>query len=78
MAAIVAVSIARALFSFLRGYFSEKLSQNLAYDFRNELYEKIHRLSFELSHRNQTGQLMIRATDDVEKAAHVRRAGSGR
>lgn len=67
LAAIVLFSIARALFSFLRGYFSEKLSQNLAYDFRNELYEKIQRLSFSYHDRNQTGQLMIRATDDVEK-----------
>jgi ATP-binding cassette subfamily B multidrug efflux pump len=34
---------------------------------RNDLYAKIQRLSFSYHDRNQTGQLMIRATDDVEK-----------
>ncbi len=46
---------------------SEKLSQNVAFDFRNELFAKIQHLSFSYHDRNQTGQLMIRATDDVEK-----------
>jgi ATP-binding cassette subfamily B protein len=39
----------------------------VAYDLRNDLYAKIQRLSFSYHDRNQTGQLMIRATDDVEK-----------
>src|SRR5581483_9513539 len=43
-------------------------SQSVAFDFRNELYAKIQRLSFSYHDRTQTGQLMIRATDDVEKA----------
>ena len=34
---------------------------------RNELYAKIQILSFSYHDKNQTGQLMIRATDDVEK-----------
>jgi ATP-binding cassette subfamily B protein len=34
---------------------------------RNDLYAKIQRLSFSYHDRTQTGQLMIRATDDVEK-----------
>ncbi len=67
LAAIVAFAVARATFSFLRGYFAEKLSQYLAFDFRNELYAKIQRLSFSYHDRNQTGQLMVRATDDVER-----------
>ena len=39
----------------------------MAFDFRNELFSKIQRLSFSYHDRNRTGQLMIRATDDVEK-----------
>jgi len=65
--AIVAFAIARGVFSFVQGYLAEKLSQNAAFDFRNELFAKIQRLSFSYHDRNQTGQLMIRATDDVEK-----------
>jgi ATP-binding cassette, subfamily B, multidrug efflux pump len=64
---IVAFAVARGLFAFAQGYLSEKLSQSVAFDFRNELYERIQRLSFSYHDRTQTGQLMIRATDDVEK-----------
>ena len=46
---------------------SETLSQSAAFDFRNELYARIQRLSFSYHDKTQTGQLMIRATDDVEK-----------
>jgi ATP-binding cassette subfamily B protein len=64
---IVAFAVIRALFAFTQGYLSERVSQSVAFDFRNELYAKIQRLSFSYHDRNQTGQLMIRATDDVEK-----------
>jgi ATP-binding cassette subfamily B multidrug efflux pump len=67
LVAIVAFAVVRALFAFLQGYYSEKVSQYLAFDFRNELYSKIQRLSFSYHDKNQTGQLMIRATDDVER-----------
>ncbi len=65
--AIIIFALSRGLFSFIQGYMAERLSQNLAFDFRNELFAKIQRLSFSYHDRNQTGQLMIRATDDVEK-----------
>jgi ATP-binding cassette, subfamily B, multidrug efflux pump len=39
----------------------------VAFDLRNALFSKIQRLSFSYHDRNQTGQLMVRATDDVEK-----------
>ena len=64
---IIAFAIARGFFAFAQSYLSERLSQGLAFDFRNEIYAKVQRLSFSYHDRNQTGQLMIRATDDVEK-----------
>lgn len=64
---ILGFAILRALFSFSQQFNAERLSQNLAFDFRNELFAKIQRLSFSYHDKNQTGQLMIRATDDVEK-----------
>jgi len=57
----------RGVFSFLQAFWAEKNSQSVAYDLRNDLYKKIQNLSFSYHDRNQTGQLMIRATDDVEK-----------
>ena len=64
---ILAFAVARAGFSFAQTFLAQAMSQNVAYDFRNELYAKIQRLSFSYHDRNQTGQLMVRATDDVEK-----------
>lgn len=64
---IVIFAVARGAFAFSQTYMSEQMSQGVAFDFRNELFEKIQRLSFSYHDRNRTGQLMIRATDDVEK-----------
>jgi len=64
---ILVFAVARAGFSFAQTFLSQAMSQNVAYDMRNELYAKIQRLSFSYHDRNQTGQLMVRATDDVEK-----------
>jgi ATP-binding cassette subfamily B protein len=65
--AIIGFAIARGLFSFIMNYMAERLSQSIAFDYRNELFAKIQHLSFSYHDQNQTGQLMIRATDDVEK-----------
>ncbi len=67
MAAIVIFAVALAIFAFIQSFNAERISQNVAFDFRSELFAKIQRLSFSYHDRNQTGQLMIRATDDVEK-----------
>jgi ATP-binding cassette subfamily B protein len=64
---IVVFAALRGLFSFLQAFWAEKNSQAVAYDLRNDLYAKIQNLSFSYHDKNQTGQLMIRATDDVEK-----------
>jgi len=64
---IVVLAATRAIFSFIQAFMSEKISQGAAFNFRNEIFSKIQRLSFSYHDRNQTGQLMIRATDDVER-----------
>jgi ATP-binding cassette subfamily B protein len=64
---IVAFAVMRGVFAFVQAYMAEKTSHGIAYDLRNEIFAKIQRLSFSYHDRNQTGQLMIRATDDVEK-----------
>lgn len=65
--AIVVFALLRGVFAFLQAYWAEKNSQSVAYDLRNDLYAKIQNLSFSYHDKNQTGQLMVRATDDVEK-----------
>jgi len=64
---IVLFAVVRGVFSFIQAFYSEKMSQGIAFDMRNELFTKLQRLSFSYYDRNQTGQIMIRATDDVEK-----------
>lgn len=64
---IVVFAIARGLFSFAQNFASQSLSENIAFDLRNDIFSKIQRLSFSYHDRNRTGQLMVRATDDVER-----------
>jgi ATP-binding cassette subfamily B protein len=64
--AIIILSLLRGLFSFGQSYFAEYAGQKVAYDLRNGLYDRIQRLSFAFHDKSQTGQLMSRATQDVE------------
>jgi ATP-binding cassette, subfamily B, multidrug efflux pump len=67
MLGVLLFALLRGLFAFGQIYLSQMLSENIAFDFRNDLFERIQRLSFSYHDRNQTGQLMVRATDDVER-----------
>ncbi|MBI5030685.1 MAG: ABC transporter ATP-binding protein [Chloroflexi bacterium] len=64
---LMGFAIMRGIFAFSQAYNAERTSQSVAFDMRNELFAKIQRLSFSYHDQTQTGQLMIRATDDVEK-----------
>jgi ATP-binding cassette subfamily B protein len=63
---MVGVAIAGSAFTFLQGVLSARAAQGVAYDLRNQLYSKIQSLSFSYHDRAQTGQLLTRATSDVE------------
>ena len=64
-AIIVVLAIFQGLFTFLRAYLFQYLAERVGYDLRNELYDKLQQLSFSFHDQSQTGQLMSRATDDV-------------
>lgn len=64
--ALVALAIVKGVFTFAQSYLAEKLSQNVAYDLRNLIFNKITTLSFSYHDQQQTGQLMTRVTSDVE------------
>ncbi|MDE0447428.1 MAG: ABC transporter ATP-binding protein [Spirochaetaceae bacterium] len=63
---IFAVTVLRSLFTYLQGVLAAKVSQGVAYDLRNALYDHIQSLSFSYHDRSQTGQLLTRATSDVD------------
>ncbi len=64
---ILVFAVMRGIFSFLQSFMAERTSHGLAFDLRNAIFSKIQRMSFSFYDRNQTGQLMVRATDDVER-----------
>jgi len=63
---VIGASILRGIFAYGYRYLSEVLSQRMCYDIRNALYDRLQRLSFAYHDGAQTGQLMSRATVDVE------------
>ena len=65
-AGMVLVAVAGSAFSVMQGVLSARVAQGVAYEFRNQLYAKIHSLSFSYHDRAQTGQLLTRATSDVD------------
>jgi ATP-binding cassette subfamily B protein len=64
--AIGAAGMFRSLLSYWQSYLSEYLAQKVAYDLRNMLYDHLQHLSYAFHDKSQTGQLMSRATSDVE------------
>jgi ATP-binding cassette subfamily B protein len=64
--ALIGVSLMRGLADLARMYTTEALSQQVAYDLRNLLYDKLQHLSFAFHDTEHTGNLMSKATADVE------------
>jgi ABC-type multidrug transport system fused ATPase/permease subunit len=63
---IVAAAAARGIFQFWQTFTGEWVSQRIAYDIRNDIYNHLQRMSFAYHDKAQTGQIMQRATQDVE------------
>ena len=64
--AVIAISVLRALFSYGQNYLAEALSHIVATELRNDIFEKLQGLSFGFHDKQETGDLMSRATSDVE------------
>ena len=64
--AILLVGAARAVFMAGRRLISGRQALAVEYDLRDEIYAKLLRLSFGFYDRHQTGQLMSRATVDLQ------------
>ena len=64
--ALMGASIMRGLFDFARTYTTDSLSQKVAYDVRNDMYDKLQHLSFAFHDKEHTGNLMSKVTADIE------------
>jgi ATP-binding cassette subfamily B multidrug efflux pump len=62
---IVGLTVLQGIFTFIRSYLVQALSEKVGYDLRNELYAHLETMPFSFYDRSQTGQLMSRATDDI-------------
>jgi ATP-binding cassette subfamily B protein len=64
--AMILFAALNAVFQFAQGALGARVAHGIAYDMRNTVYSKIQSLSFSYHDRAQTGQLLTRATSDVE------------
>ena len=63
---LIIAAVVRGGSMFGQTYLGEHISQSVAYDLRNEIYDRLQRLSFAYHDQAQIGDVMSRATQDVE------------
>jgi ATP-binding cassette subfamily B multidrug efflux pump len=64
---LLSLTLVKGAFTFLYGRWTEVASQNVAYDLRNAIHDKLQSLSFSYHDRAETGQLLTRAISDVDR-----------
>ncbi len=63
---IVVASALNGVAGYGNRYLTQVVSQKISYDIRNAIYDHLQKLSFSYYDKQQTGQLMSRATVDIE------------
>ncbi|UCC62599.1 MAG: ABC transporter ATP-binding protein [Anaerolineae bacterium] len=64
---LIGLTLVKGALSFFQGRWVEMSSQGVAYDLRNAIHQKLSSLSFSYHDRTETGQLLSRAIQDVER-----------
>ncbi len=62
---VVAIAFAKGIFQFLTRWVVIGISRDIEFDLRNDLFAHLERLSFSYYQRNRTGDIMARATNDL-------------
>lgn len=65
--ALLGLTLLKGVLNYFQGLFTETASQNVAFDLRNELQKKLTQLSFSFHDQSETGELLSRAVQDVER-----------
>ncbi|HWR67028.1 MAG TPA: ABC transporter ATP-binding protein [Bellilinea sp.] len=65
--ALLGVTLVKGLLNYFEGTLSEVASQNVAFDLRNAIQKKLTQLSFSFHDQSETGELLSRAVQDVER-----------
>ncbi len=66
-ALIVGLGILRGFMGYLSRFYGERMSHHIAYDIRNQVYDKVQHLSFSYHNQSHTGTLITRAISDVDE-----------
>jgi ATP-binding cassette, subfamily B, multidrug efflux pump len=64
-AAILGIAIIKGIFQFLTRWVVIGISRDIEFDLRNDLFAHLERLSYSYYQRNRTGDIMARATNDL-------------
>jgi ATP-binding cassette subfamily B protein len=62
---IVAIALFKGIFQFLTRFVVIGISRDIEFDLRNDLFAHLERLSYSYYQRNRTGDIMARATNDL-------------
>jgi ATP-binding cassette, subfamily B, multidrug efflux pump len=62
---VVALALAKGIFQFLTRWVLIGISRDIEFDLRNDLFAHLERLSYSYYQRNRTGDIMARATNDL-------------
>jgi ATP-binding cassette subfamily B multidrug efflux pump len=62
---IIGLALAKGLFQFLTRWVLIGISRDIEFDLRNDLFAHLERLSHSYYQRNRTGDIMARATNDL-------------
>lgn len=65
--ALLGLTLVKGILNYFQGRWSETASQNVAYDLRNQIQQKLTLLSFSFHDQSETGELLSRAVQDVER-----------
>src|ERR1039458_3624761 len=62
---VIAIALARGIFLFLTRWVVIGISRDIEFDLRNDLFAHLERLSYSYYQHNRTGDIMARATNDL-------------
>src|SRR6202163_277720 len=62
---ILAIALVKGIFQFLTRWVVIGISRDIEFDLRNDLFAHLERLSYSYYQRNRTGDIMARATNDL-------------
>jgi len=62
---LLAIAVTKGIFQFLTRWIVIGISRDVEFDLRNDLFARLERLSYSYYQRNRTGDIMARATNDL-------------